>query len=135
VTAIEIELTNASRSEKCRRGLTAGVLKQAARDLRRFNGSTTKAGQELYFDAYRWLTANDFSWPFSFLNVCRSLSLVPETVREELVGDLSVDKLTCWKRRGGRAVRRFRHSLTQLFAPRPDLEGQTSASSQQPQPL
>jgi hypothetical protein len=75
-TATEVDF-----SEKRQRKLAAGVLKQATRDSRRSRGATSRAGRELYLDAYRWLTANEFSWPLSFLNVCDALRLAPETVR------------------------------------------------------
>src|SRR4051794_979308 len=45
------------------KGQAAGVLKQAARDLRLFHAATTGVKRELYLDAYSWITANDFSWP------------------------------------------------------------------------
>lgn len=86
-------------SEKRRPKLAAGVLKQSARDLRGFNGVTSKAGRELYLDAHRWLTANEFAWPYSFLNVCNALHLAPETVRAKLISDLSLGTSTYWRRR------------------------------------
>ena len=91
-------------SEKRRRKLAAGVLKQAVRDLRRFHGATSKAGRELYLDAYRWLTTDEFSWSFSFLNVCRVLSLAPETVRAELISNLSLGSFRYWRRRLASAI-------------------------------
>jgi hypothetical protein len=81
-------------SEKRRRKLAAGVFKQAARDLRRFRGATSEAGRELYLDAYRWLTANESSWPFSFLNVCQTLKLAPDTAREQLISAISLGPAT-----------------------------------------
>jgi hypothetical protein len=95
--------------------LAAGVLKQAQQDLRRFHGATSRAGRELYLDAYRWLTADEFSWPFSFLNVCQALSLAPERVRAELMSDLSSGTFRYWTRRCGRAASRSRLYLTQFF--------------------
>ena len=53
-------------------------------------GPRAQIGRELYLDAYRWLTVDEYSSPFSFLNVCQLLNLAPETVRQELVGDLVV---------------------------------------------
>src|SRR6267378_1253493 len=55
--------------------LALGVLKQAARDLRRFHSATKGVKQELYLDAYSWVTANDFLWPYSFVNVCKLLNV------------------------------------------------------------
>jgi hypothetical protein len=66
--------------ETSRKDLAARILKQAA--LRRFHSATSGVEREFYLDAYRWVTSDDYSWPFSFLNVCQALNLVPETVRE-----------------------------------------------------
>jgi hypothetical protein len=96
--------------------LAAGVLKQAAQDLRRFRGATSRVERELYLDAYRWIISDDYSWPFSFPNVCRLLNRVPEDLRQELVGDLAFGPFGQWARRCGRAVRRFLDPLTQGFA-------------------
>ena len=98
---------NAADEDICgiaRKDLAAGILKQAAADLRRFYGATSAVERELYLDAYRWLTADDSSWPFSFLNVCHSLDLVPETVREKLIGDMSSGAFSYWTRRCERAA-------------------------------
>ena len=105
----------ADLSEKRRRQLAAGVLKQAARDLRRFRSATSRRGRELYLDACRWLTADEFSWPFSFLNVCQALSLEPESIRREVMSDLSSGSFRYWTRRCGRAARQSRLSLTQFL--------------------
>jgi hypothetical protein len=102
--------------ESGQRELAAGVLKQAAQDLRRFHGATSTVERELYLDAYRWLTSDDCSWPFSFLNVCQLLHLAPEAVREEQLGDLSLGAFSYWTRRCGRAVRRLQAFLRHAFA-------------------
>ena len=77
-------------SETSQRELAAGVLKQAAQDLRRFNSATSAVERELYLDAYSWLTSDDSSWPFSFVNVCQLLNLAPEILRQDLLGDASL---------------------------------------------
>src|SRR4029453_14973238 len=46
--------------------------------------------RELYFDAFTWITANDFSWPYSFVNVCKLLDVSPEVVRTEIFADASL---------------------------------------------
>jgi len=103
----QIKNMNAADENICgiaRKELATGVLKQAAADLRRFHGATSAVEREFYLDAYRWLTADDSSWPFSFLNVCHLLDLTPETVREELVGNMSLGAFSYWTRRCGRAA-------------------------------
>ena len=101
--------------QAAQRELAAGVLKQAAQDFRRFHGATSKIERELYFDAYRWLTVDESSSPFSFLNVCQLLNLAPENVRQELIGDLSSGVFSYWIRRCGRAAGRVRSSFDRLF--------------------
>jgi len=111
---------NADMSDRSQRKLAAGVLKQAAWVLRRFRRAKSTIGRELYLDAYRWLTGDEYSWPFSFLNVCQLLNLAPETVRQELTGDLSFGTFGYWTCRCGRAARRFQMSLIQLLASGPE---------------
>ena len=95
--------------------LAAGVLKQAAHDLRRFNGATTRIERELYLDAYRWVISDDCSWPFSFLNVCQLLNLAPESLRQELLTDASLGLFGYLARRGGRAARSFQVFLNRIL--------------------
>jgi hypothetical protein len=97
------------------RDLAAGVLKQAAQDLRRFNGATTNVEHELYLDAYSWITSEDCEWPFSFLNVCQLLHLSPDIVRRELLADASVGFFTYWTRRCERGARSIQSLLSNAF--------------------
>ena len=101
--------------ETSRKDLAAGILKQATLDLRRFHGATSAVEREFYLDAHRWVISDDCSWPFSFLNVCQSLNLTPETVREEVLGDLSLGAVRLLDRRCGRATRRFKIFLSNIF--------------------
>ena len=110
-----MKANDADFSPESQRELAAGVLKQAAQDLRRFHGATSKIERELYLDAYRWLTVDECSWPFSFLNVCQLLNLAPENVRQELIGDLSLGPLSCWMRRCGRAASRLWTLFSHFF--------------------
>jgi len=102
-------------SETSQKDLAAGVLKQAAQDLRRFNSATSAVERELYLDAYSWLISDDSSWPFSFLNVCQLLNLTPDIVRQELVADASGGFFTYWTRRSVRAARSFQIFLNRVF--------------------
>jgi hypothetical protein len=101
--------------ETSRRELASGILKQAGLDLRRFHNATSEIEREFYLDAYRWVISDDCSWPFSFLNVCQTLNLAPEIVREEVLGDLSLGAFGYWSRRCGRATRRFKSFLSNTF--------------------
>ena len=100
--------------------LAAGVLKQAAQDLRRFHGAKSAIERELYLDAYRWVISDDCSWPFSFLNVAHLLNLAPETLRQELLTDASLGLFSYLARRSGRAARSFQMFLNQVFKTKPD---------------
>jgi len=105
--------------------LALGVLKQTARDLRRFHSATKGVKQELYLDAYSWVTANDFLWPYSFVNVCKLLNVCPEVVRAEIFADASLSWLEYWTKRAGNVSRRVRASFSRAFAGRnhsPDTE-------------
>ncbi len=101
--------------ETSRKDLAAGILKQAALDLRRFHDASSAVEREFYLDAHRWVTSDDYSWPFSFLNVCQTLNLSPETVREEVLGDLSLGAFGYWTRRCGRAARKFPIFFSNIF--------------------
>ena len=101
--------------ETSRRELASGILEQATLDLRRFRGATSGLEREFYLDAYRWVLSDDCSWPFSFLNVCQTLNLAPETVREEMLGDLSLGAVGYWTRRCERAARKFQMFLSNTF--------------------
>ena len=69
------------------RALAAGVLRQAANDLRRFHESEDAVGREMYWDPRSWFLSNDTEWPYSFLNVCHSLGIAPENIRDEVFAD------------------------------------------------
>ena len=101
--------------ETSQKELAAEILKQAAVDLRRFHDATSAVEREFYLDAHRWVTSDDSNWPFSFLNVCQLLNLAPETVREDVLGDLSLGAVGYWTRRCGRAARRFKTVLGNIF--------------------
>jgi hypothetical protein len=105
------------------KGMAAGVLKQAAYDLRRFRDATTGVKRELYLDAYTWIIATDFSWPYSFINVCNLLDVCPEVVRTELLADASLGWIDYWTRRAGRLSKRLRASVARAFASCRNPEG------------
>jgi len=103
--------------------LAAGVLKQAAYDLRRFRRATMGVKRTMYLDAYTWIIANDFSWPYSFQNVCKLLDVCPEVVRTELLADASLGWLSYWLRRAGRVSHRVRASFVRVFESYRNPEG------------
>ena len=100
--------------KESQRELAAGVLKQAEQDLRRFNGAVSAIERELYVDAYRWVISDDCNWPFSFLMVCQLLNLVPEDVRNDLVGQLSLGTFSRWVRHCALGVQRLQTLLASV---------------------
>ena len=112
--------------EASRKELAVEILEQAKLDLRRFHDATRGLEREFYLDAYRWIMSDDCSWPFSFLNVCQVLNLAPETVREEVLGDLSLGAFGYWSQRCGRIARRFKISLSNI------LTNERTASAAEP---
>jgi hypothetical protein len=105
------------------KGLAAGVLKQAARDLRRFRAATKGLKRDLYLDAYSWITANDFSWPYSFVNVCKLLDVSPDVIRAEVLDDASLGWRDFWTARASRLSGKLRTSFVHVFASCRNLEG------------
>jgi AraC-like DNA-binding protein len=97
------------------KAMAGSVLRQAAYDLRRFRGATSGVERELYLDAYDWVTANDFSWPYSFVNICQFLNLAPETLRQELLDDTSVGLFGYLSRRCVRAARSLQNFSNRVF--------------------
>jgi hypothetical protein len=108
------------------KGLALGVLKQAANDLRRFSGATRGVKRELYVDAYDWINANDFSWQYSFVNVCKVLNVCPEVVRTELFADASLSWFDYWTKRAGHVSAKLRASFVRVFANCPNPDGAES---------
>ena len=97
------------------KAMAGAMLRQAAYDLRRFRGATSGVERQLYFDAYDWITADDFSWPYSFVNICQSLNLAPDIIRLELFADASAGFFTYWSQRCARAARSVQSFLNHAF--------------------
>jgi hypothetical protein len=109
-----MEAHHTDNYQESQRELAAGVLKQAEQDLQRFHAAPSAIERELYLDAYRWVMSDDSTWPFSFLPVCQLLNLVPEDVRQDLIGDLSLSTFSRWVRHWVRAVRRLQIFLASV---------------------
>jgi len=103
--------------------LAVGVLRQAVDDLRRFQNASSKVEREIYRDAYRWLTKSDFSWPYSFVNICKLLDVPPEMLRAELLADAALTPFRYWCRIGARFGRSCRASVASAFTPSRHLDG------------
>ena len=97
------------------RALAAGVLRQTASDLRRFRESADAIGREMYWDARSWFLSNDIEWPYSFLNVCHSLGIAPENIRDEVFTDAGSGWLSHSRSVALATATRFVGSLSTLF--------------------
>ena len=97
------------------KAMAGSVLRQAAYDLRRFRGATSGVERQLYLDAYDWVTADDFLWPYSFVNICQLLNLAPENLRQGFLTDASLGSFSYLARRGGRAARSFQGVVNRIF--------------------
>jgi len=108
------------------KAMAGSVLRQVAYDLRRFRGATSGVERQLYLDAYDWVTADDFSWPYSFVNICQSVNLAPEVARKELLEDASPGIVRLWTKRTGRALRAFQTFATRNLGKYPNSNGSDS---------
>ena len=95
--------------------LAKGVLSQAKHDLHRFAAAQDGVGREMYADAYSWVAANDFLWPYSFQNVCKALRLSPELVRAGLLPEFQAGWLSRSRRIAEGISSSLRGSLTNAF--------------------
>ena len=109
------ERTDVEATSQPEFALAKGVLIQAKQDLRRFATAQDSVGREMYADAYSWVTSNDFSWPYSFQNVCKALSLSPEFVRAELLPVFQAGWLSRSRRMAGSVSSSLRGSLAKVF--------------------
>jgi hypothetical protein len=67
------------------RELAAAMLQAAAVDLQKYRHPRDRRGQRTYWHAYEWVASVDRTWPFSFVNLCETLRLSPEALRERLL--------------------------------------------------
>jgi len=67
------------------RALALSVVQEALNDLIKYRYSKRRRGQRLYWEAYAWVSGNDREWPYSFVNICESVGLPVEAIREQLL--------------------------------------------------
>jgi hypothetical protein len=95
--------------------LAIGVLSQAAHDLRKYHRAASGLEREIYLDARSWIIVDDFQWPYSFVNICQILRVSPESMRIELLADVSSGWFGHWVRLSGNLSHLLRDSLARLF--------------------
>lgn len=74
--------------------LMVAVLEDAIDCFQKHCHARDAKARQLFEDAERWVSSDDRTWPFSFINICELLGLNPAYIREGL-------KL--WKERRGAA--------------------------------
>jgi hypothetical protein len=74
------------RASSPERELMLAMVSQAVADIQKHRYARRREGQRLYMEAYNWMSSTDTTWSFSFENLCRTLGLAPEALRDELLG-------------------------------------------------
>ena len=69
------------------RELAVSVLAQAAMDIEKCRDLQHGRKRRIYREAYNWVASDDRSWPYSFLNLCDTLSLSPAFLRARLLNE------------------------------------------------
>jgi hypothetical protein len=82
------EIWHKTRAISPERALALAVMWEAVLDLDKYRFAVRRRQQRLYWEAYQWVTSNDRSWPFAFVNLCDALSLTVEPVRKQLLGEM-----------------------------------------------
>jgi len=83
------EVWHRSRAIGPEKALVLSVIWQSILDIRKHRYAVRRHHQRLYMEAYRWVAADDPTWPYSFVNICDMLNLTSESVRAELLGDVA----------------------------------------------
>ena len=73
------------------KALMLAILEDAIRCFQEYFRTTRARPRMLSRQAERWIRTRDWNWPFSFNNVCESLSLNPDSLRVELLNPRSTD--------------------------------------------
>ena len=66
--------------------LQLAVLEDAVLTLHRCAGRTGMRARRLLGEVEAWVTSDDASWPFAFVNICETLGLDPAYIRSGLTG-------------------------------------------------
>ena len=82
------EIWHKTRAVTPERALALAVMWEAVTDLDKYRYATRRRQQRLYWEAYEWVTSDDRSWPFSFVNLCDALNLAVEPVRQQLLREM-----------------------------------------------
>jgi len=81
------EIWQHGRTQCPERELAVSVLAQAAIDIEKCRETQHGRKRRIYREAYNWVASDDRSWPYSFLNLCDTLSLSPAFLRARLLNE------------------------------------------------
>ena len=95
------EVWQHGRNQSPERELAVSVLAQAALDIEKCRETQHGRKRRIYREAYNWVASDDRSWPYSFLNLCDTLSLSPAFLRARLLNEESA---RTWARPVGAAA-------------------------------
>lgn len=72
--------------------LALAVLQLAVVDFLKHRGARREADRRMYRKARCWITSRDRSWPLSFLNVCETLHIAPDALRERVLAASDLER-------------------------------------------
>lgn len=61
------------------------MLREAVREYKKNAHSISERGMAAFADVNLWVIANDYEWPYSFVNLCEALSIDVESARGALM--------------------------------------------------
>ncbi len=94
------EIWQHGRSQSPERELAVSVIAQAALDIEKCREAQHGRKRRIYREAFNWVASDDRSWPYSFLNLCDTLSLSPAFLRARLLNESAA----AWERPVGAAA-------------------------------
>ena len=65
--------------------LALAVLQLAVVDVLKYRGARREQDRRMYRKARCWITSSDKSWPLSFMNVCDTLKIAPDQLRDRVL--------------------------------------------------
>ena len=64
--------------------LMLAVLEEAVGTFQKYSLSRDRNGQRLFADAEEWFDSDEIDWPYSFVNICHTLDLEVDYIRQGL---------------------------------------------------
>jgi len=77
--------TTLDASSQPEQRLMLAVLEEAVGTFQKYCLANERSGQRLFVDAEDWFTSDDIEWPYSFVNICHTLDLEVDYVRDGMV--------------------------------------------------